>query len=191
MTTAYIYETTGKIVGVRSGNHAGVVIDAEATGKQYILSEEEAGADTHYVNVSTKEIVEYPTKPSDSYVFNYPAGKWQFDLDVGKERKWRDMKQARSNEEFDAFECNSKTFECDAVSQARIQASVQAAIIDGAFTTTWTASDNTTITVNADEMKELGKALADHVKACHDRGRIVRALIDAATTEAELEEINW
>ena len=101
------------------------------------------------------------------------------------------MKDARNSQEFGEFAWNSNTFQCDPGSQSRIQAAVQSAIIDTSFTTTWTLSDNTTQTLNATELKELGKALADHVKQCHDRGRIVRGLIDAATTEADLEAIVW
>ena len=191
MTTAYIYKDTGEIVGVRSGNHAGVVIDAEASGLQYLLSDEAADIDTHYVDVGAKELVQYPARPSNDYIFNHAAGAWQFNIDLGKNARWRAMKQARDTAEFGSFSYNSSTFDCDSVSQGRIQAAVQAALVDSSFVTTWTLSDNTTKELNAIEVKELGKALADHVKACHDRGRIVRAQIDAATTEAELAEINW
>ena len=191
MTTALIYENTGEIVGIRSGNYRSVVIDADKSGKSYILSDADASFDSHYVRVSTQEVVAYPDKPSDNHVFNYETEAWQFDVELGRQRKWRDMKAARDQQEFGQFVYNASTFECDAQSQSRIQAAAQSAIIDSAFSTTWTLADNTTQTLNATQTKDLAKALADHVKQCHDRGRIVRAEIDAATTEAQLEEIVW
>ena len=87
MTQALIYEDTGEIVGIRSGNYRSVVIDADKSGKSYILTDDDASFDTHYVRVATQEVVVYPDKPSDDYVFDYQAESWQFNIEVGKQRK--------------------------------------------------------------------------------------------------------
>jgi hypothetical protein len=81
--------------------------------------------------------------------------------------------------------------QCDESSQVRIQAAVQAAIIDDSVADVWTFADNSTQTLNATELKAIAKALAEHVKACHERGRMLRAQINAATTLQELEAIVW
>jgi hypothetical protein len=47
------------------------------------------------------------------------------------------------------------------------------------------------VTLNALELKQMGQALADHVNECHERGRILREQIIAATTQTELEAIVW
>jgi len=191
MTTAYIYEETGKIVGVRSGNHSSVVIDAEAYGKSYVISDVDANMDTHYVKVDTKEIVAYPSQPSEGHVFNYGTEEWELDIALARSNKWKEVKLERQIRELSTFDWNSHTFQCDEISQIRLQAAVQAATIDDTISMVWTLADNSTETFNATELKQIGKALADHLKVCHDRGRILRGEINAAQNLEELEAVSW
>ena len=129
--------------------------------------------------------------PSGGHVFNYATGSWDLDIDLARSAKWDPINAARSAQEHDTFEWNGNVLQCDESSQVRIQAAVQAAIIDDSVTNVWTLADNSTQTLNATELKAMGKALSEHIKACHDRGRMLRAQIDAATTQQELEAIVW
>ena len=113
------------------------------------------------------------------------------DLNGHKASKWDEIKSARSSEEAGSFVWNDHTFDCDEVSQRRIQGAVQLAQLDSSTTLTWTLADNTTQTFNATELQQIGQALAAHVDACHVKARGLRASIDAAQNEAELSVISW
>ena len=55
----------------------------------------------------------------------------------------------------------------------------------------WTLSDNSTVSLNATELKQVGQALSSHINACHVKARGKRSEINAATTEAEIDAITW
>lgn len=187
---AVLYKPNGAIYAVlRGGTEAALLADAKSMGYPSIITSEKIEIDTHYV--ADGEIVEIPEKPSNSNKFDYESGQWSLDLDKEKAIRWKAIKQDREGQEFGAFTWNNHTFQCDQASQMRIQSAVQAAILDDSLSMVWTLADNTTQTFNATELKQIGKALSDHVKECHDRGRILRAQIDAATTQEELEAIVW
>ena len=191
MTVAVIHDDDGKITILRSGRESGVRIDAEATGQPYVITEDEVDVEQHYVRVSTDEIVAYPARPSEAHVFNYSTETWELDLDIAKSQKWDELKIDRDDQEFGAFTWNGWEFDADEDSQARINAAVQAAILDDTYTATWTLADNTKQALTATQLKEVGKALGNHIKAAHDRGRIVRSLVDSATSTQDLEAISW
>lgn len=58
------------------------------------------------------------------------------------------------------------------------------------FALAWTMADNSTVTLNADEMIAVASAAGVHVSACHERARILKAAIDAAQDQAELDAID-
>ena len=188
---AVIYESNGKIVTIRSGNERSVRADAEASGKSYLITELDASLDDHYVSIANTAITAYPVKPGAGYVFNYSTEKWEFDLTSAKHSAWCMIKLARDIEEYTSFAWSRFTFDADERSQQRITSAVQRAQLDTTMTVTWTMSDNSTSTFNATEVQQIGQALAAHVNACHVKAREKRALIEAATTKAQLDEISW
>lgn len=113
------------------------------------------------------------------------------DLSEKKADKWAEIKAARDAQEFSQFDWGGYTFQCDEVSQRRIQGAVQLAAIDNTMTLDWTLADNSVQNFMAAEYVQIGQALAIHVSQCHERGRILRNQIESATTEAELEGIVW
>ena len=50
-------------------------------------------------------------------------------------------------------------------------------------------ADNSTVSLNATELKQVGQALSSHIDACHVKARGLRTQINAAETEAELDLI--
>lgn len=158
-------------------------------GKQYVRHEIVGDLNDFYV--ANGEVLPKGEKPSQGHVFNYSTGQWELDIELARSEKWEAIKAERQVSELSAFEWNTHTFQCDEASQMRIQSAVQAAIIDDSLSMVWTLADNTTQTFTASELKQIGQALSNHVKECHDRGRILRAQIDAATTQEELEAIVW
>jgi predicted alpha/beta-fold hydrolase len=114
-----------------------------------------------------------------------------FDLEAAKEEKWWLVKAERDSKEFGLFEWDGFTFDCNEVSQRRIQGAVQLAALDNTTEMDWTLADNSSQTFNATELQQIGQALGAHVNACHVKARGLRAEIDAATTETELDAISW
>ena len=158
-------------------------------GKQYVQGAPDGDMDDFYV--TDGKITSKGVQPSEYHTFNYSTGKWALDIELGRRRKWQEIKEKRQTEEFSAFTWNDLNIQCDVASQARINAAVQSAIIDNTFSTTWTLSDNSTKLLNATEIKSMGQALADHIKACHERGRLLRAEINTAKTLKGLEAVSW
>ena len=189
MSTLISFDETGRIVGCGVGPRNILEEAVASTEFAVIYDGSDASEETHYVEDGT--IVEKPSKPSDEHIFDYASKQWVYDLTQHRAEKWAEVKQARSAEEFGTFVWNDYTFDCDGVSQRRIQGAVQLAALDSTLTMDWTLADNTVQTFTASEYAQIGQALAAHVNACHVKGREKRAAIDAATTEAELDAITW
>lgn len=137
------------------------------------------------------EILQKPEQPSPDYVFDYFSGEWELDFDIAKQRKWDAIKRDRAAQEFGTFVWNGYIFDCNEVSQRRIQGAAQLAAIDANTVMDWTLADNTVQTFNATELQQIGQALGAHVNACHVKARGLRDQINAAQTEAELSIITW
>ena len=181
---AVFYDSTGRITSVQKNATTNVV-----GTRTYIQSELNGNPDDFYV--ADGEIRPKGNKPSEAHWFDYSSASWTLNLDTAKNQAWERIKQDRETEEFSTFVWNDHSFDCNSVSQMRIQSAVQAAIIDDGLNMIWTLADNSTQTFNATEVKQIGRALANHVNTCHERGRILRAEIQSATTQEELEAITW
>jgi len=186
---AIIYDDDGKIVRKKWGEENGVVQTAENSGFNFIYFDELPETEGKYVDNS--ELVDMPPQPSEFYKFNFSTKSWDLDFSFAQEDKWRDIKKSRDEEEFGSFVWNSHEFDCDEVSQRRIQGAVQLAALDTSTVMDWTLADNTSQTFNATELQQIGQALGAHVNACHVKARGLRDQIDAAQTEAELSVISW
>jgi hypothetical protein len=135
-----------------------------------------------------------PNMPPNNFdVWDEVNGGWIDGRNFEKKKadKWDAIKAARDAQEFSQFDWGGHTFQCDEVSQRRIQGAVQLASIDDTLTLEWTLADNSVQSFTASEYVQIGQALANHVSQCHARGRILRNQIESATTETELEAIVW
>lgn len=189
MSTLISFDETGKIVGCGVGPRPILEEAVESSEFAIIYEGSDASEETHYVEDGT--IVEKPSKPSDEHIFDYASKQWVYDLTQHRDEKWAEVKQARSAEEFGTFVWNDYTFDCDEVSQRRIQGAVQIAALDTNTVMDWTLADNTVQTFNATELQQIGQALGAHVNACHVKARGLRDQINAAESEAELSVISW
>ena len=89
------------------------------------------------------------------------AGEWTDprELQEKKDDKWSEIKSARDDSSA-RFTWDSYTFQCDEVSQQRLQGAVLRAQIDPEQSVDWTLVDNTAQTFTATEIKQVGLALA-------------------------------
>jgi len=190
MKTMVFYDDSGMITSVRSGDDESINAEIERyKGKQFILTEKTPDYINYYVE--NGDVFRKPDQQSKYQEFNYQTKQWEFSLDYSKNLKWTEIKAARTAQEFGSFEWGGYVFQCDEVSQRRIQGAVQLAMLDSTLTLDWTLSDNTVQAFTAAEFEAIGQALAAHVGQCHERGRILRQEIDAATSEKDLEAISW
>lgn len=189
MTYLVKYTDEGKIKGCMNGPMS--VLEAAHADPEVnsIFSDDRVSNTTHYVFDGS--ILPKGEQPSNGHIFNYVTGVWELDLDLAKNAKWSEIKYQRERAEFGTFVWNDFTFDCNEVSQRRIQGAVQLAALDTNVVMDWTLSDNSSQTFNATELQQIGQALGAHVNACHVKARGLRAAIDAATTETELDAINW
>ncbi|OIP19571.1 MAG: hypothetical protein AUK51_01155 [Comamonadaceae bacterium CG2_30_59_20] len=89
------------------------------------------------------------------------------------------------------FTWDGSTFYSDATSQNRITGAVTLAQLSSAFTIDWTLADNTVRNLGQMDMFQVGAALGVHVQTQFAKGQALRAQIDAATTQAEVEAVVW
>ena len=181
---ATIHNDQGRILSVQQN-----ATELALQGKQYVIGGPDGDPEDFWV--SNGQIVEKGEQPSSGHEFNYQTGQWELNLTLAKDLKWAEIKSARTSQEFGTFDWGGYTFQCNEVSQRRIQGAVQLAAIDSTMTLDWTLADNSVQTFTAAEYVQIGQALANHVSQCHERGRILRQQIQSATTEAELEAIVW
>jgi hypothetical protein len=114
------------------------------------------------------------------------------DLEQVRADKWTEIKAARECAEYGGFTWDGSAFDSGAISQARIQASVQLAnIVGAAFSIDWTLADNTVRTLSAPDMLAVGIALGQHVQAQFGKARALRFQIEAAALAATLEALAW
>ena len=117
------------------------------------------------------------------------------ELESAKINKWTDIKSFRDRQEYGGFFWDGTVFDSDPQSQSRIQGAVQLAILaqqnNQPFSIDWTLQDNSVRTLSGTDVIAVGQALAAHVQAIHQVGRVLREQIDSATTVQEVKNIAW
>lgn len=134
-----------------------------------------------------------PLKPNTHCVFNVNSRQWEDprSLDDLKTSQWASIKKARSRAEYTGFVWDGSTFDSDTLSQQRITGAVTLAQMSAEFAIDWTLQDNTVRTLNQAEMLTVGMLLGVHVQTQFAIAQALRALIDAATTHADVEAVTW
>ena len=118
------------------------------------------------------------------------------DIETARACKWAEIKGERDRLENGGFDMpDVGRFDSDADSRARIVGAVTAAKIakdEGQpFSVEWTLADNTTVMLNAEQVISVGFAMLTHTTSTHEKGRVLRAQIDAAEDVDSLNAITW
>lgn len=150
---------------------------------------------THYVN-ELNDFVAFPEKPGPLWEWDWQSKTWSGPgIEIARLEKWSLIKAARDAHENGGFDTAWGRFDSDPASQTKLIGAAQLASIalaQGApFGIEWTLQDNTSVPLDAMQMIAVGAALAAHIDAAHQRGRQLRAQIEAATTLQDLEAIQW
>jgi hypothetical protein len=113
-------------------------------------------------------------------------------LAAARDRAWAAIKTAREQAENGVFLFDGGSYQADKV---RITGAVQLATLAKAagapYSETWTLTDNTTRTLNADQVIGLGIALGRHVSSVYATGRALREQINTAATIDEVAAVRW
>ena len=138
-----------------------------------------------------------PPPPGAHCEFDYASAQWidPRSLQDFKDAQWEQVKLQRNNTEFSVFKFQGVYYDCDRMSQSRIQGAVQLASIALANNQTvvqeWTTADNSVVSLNATDLLNLGLQLGLFVNKVHDYGRVLRARIDAADSSLDVQEVLW
>ena len=185
--TGVSYDNQGRILSIRVGEEQNVLIDLSST--QHVLTTESVSMDSHYVKYH--ELHPYPPKPDGRYDWNLATESWVFALEEARALKWSEIKSEREQAEEGGFTVFGFDIDSDRTSQQRIQGAVQMALLDPNLVLDWTLADNSVTSLDASSIIAIGQALAAHVNAIHVQGRLLRAQIEAATSQTELDQIIW
>ncbi|MFW1869232.1 DUF4376 domain-containing protein [Acinetobacter sp. ULE_I064] len=129
-----------------------------------------------------------PKQPSTHHIFDYNLKQWidPRSLDEAKDQKWSEIKIQRETAEYGGFSFLNFTFESDVTSQARIIVAS-----DLGVSVDWTLKDNSIVSLDAEQLRGLRIALAQHVSNCHSRSRIARQLIYDSESIEQIESIQF
>lgn len=115
-------------------------------------------------------------------------------IQAKKQRMIEQVNSKRDKLEESGFLYMGKPIDSDSRSVQRINTAVQAAQVaiamNAPFQLEWMCADNTTLTLDAQQMLGVPVALATHANAVHLNGRNLKDAIAAATTSAELAAID-
>ena len=153
-----------------------------------------------------KAEAEYPGKTylqgDDSYFNEFAAGKIYVDgkfidpppyvppLDDVKAAKIAELKGIRDSKEVEPVEFYGHAYDFDTKSFDRINAAI-IALDQTQGTIGWTTADNSVVEVTADTLRGVIAAAAVRSNELHVTYRGLKEAVQAATTQEEVESINW
>jgi len=108
-----------------------------------------------------------------------------------RNRKYREIATARYNAEIAGATINGVSIKTDRETQAVLTAACLQAYIDSGYSLNWKTGDGTFVSLPAEKIMAFGTAVRQHVQGCFDHEAELLPLIEAATTEAELDVVKW
>ena len=141
--------------------------------------------------VQEGELVEKPIRPDTFYQFSYTTKQWfdPRDLERAKADKWSGIKKERDKKYNEPFLFNGNLFQPDVQT---IMAKVQVAQLDlVGFSQEWLTVDNSSVTLSGSDMVSMGMALDTQHSQIFAQSQQIRALIEAAITNEQVDAITW
>jgi hypothetical protein len=138
-----------------------------------------------------------PATPELEHDWDAVKGEWRERLTLTglKRNRWIIIKLAVKKRDAANITVGPHEFECDADSRAELMQAVtiaQFALADGQpFSIELDKADGSTITVDAGQLKTIIRAIHTRTESIRATARILRAQIQAATTPAEVEAVQW
>lgn len=112
-------------------------------------------------------------------------------LDEIKLQKIEALKQERTEREEAPVAYLEKLWDFDAKSRDRITAAITALEVSDIETIIWTAYDDTSSALTANDLKGIIATAALRGNELHEQYRVLRDAVNAATSQEEIDNINW
>lgn len=116
-------------------------------------------------------------------------------LALAKARKWSQIKARREYETVQPLPTPYGTFDANNASQKRITDAIMLlkTLSDMGTPTTvnFVLADNSTVTLNLEQMTNVGLLLGQRVQGCINKGAALRLLIEGAVTVEDVESVSW
>ena len=127
---------------------------------------------------------------SDEWAELHPATVVEVSLEELKEAKKAEIAAARYETEIAGVAFNGLLIRTDRESQSLITGAALKASMDSAYSCRW-KTEAGFVTITAAQILAVADAVRAHVQACFDHEAELLPLIEAATTEAELNVVKW
>ena len=124
-------------------------------------------------------------EPIDSEA-EWNEDSWKVPFAILRNRKYREIAQARYNAEIAGI----NGIRTDRESQSLITGAALKAMQDNTYTCRWKGIDGF-VELTAPQIIAVADSVRQHVQSCFDHEAELLPLIEAATTEAELDTIEW
>ena len=113
-------------------------------------------------------------------------------IEYFKNRRIEILKMQRDKAEVTPIEYNGNLYDYDEKARDRINAAIIALELQGeGATIDWTTTDNQDVKVTANDLRMVIAAVAVRSNALHTAYRVAKAQVEAATTKAEIDAINF
>lgn len=111
-------------------------------------------------------------------------------IEYFKNRRIEILKMQRDKAEVEPIEYNGHSFDYDDKARDRINSAIIALDITGQ-SIEWTTSDNTNVTVTADDLRGVVANVVMRSNELHIKYRELKERVTACTTKEELDKIQW
>jgi hypothetical protein len=107
-----------------------------------------------------------------------------------KSKKYNDLANTRWQKETGGTTFNGSLLSTDPVSQTKYVGAVVGAQLDPSAILNWKMADGSFVELDASEITAIAMAVRAHIQACFDREAELRALIDVAVDQEDLDAID-
>lgn len=140
-------------------------------------------------------VFEVPDAPSEFHEWETTTFTWvltQEGINQSKQLARIRINELRDAAEANGFEAFGKILDSDEKAIRRISLAVQAAQAVGeAFSIEWTCKDNSSLSLDYQQMMMLPVIMAQAGNAIHQHARQLKANVNSASTLEEIEAITW
>lgn len=142
------------------------------------------------------QVVSLPAPPGNAYAWDWPSKAWVLNLTAGQLAAWSRIKAARDAAINAGVTYNGNVYDSDATAQLRVTGAAQTAQLQIAagnttFSITWTLQNNSTVTLTAQQVIDMALAISANYQTNFAKAQSLRAQIQAASTQAQLDAIVW
>ncbi len=141
-------------------------------------------------------VVASPASPGSAYTWDWPSKAWVLNLTVGQLAAWARVKAARDAAINAGVTYNGNVYDSDAKAQLRVTGAAQMAQLaiaagNTTYSINWTLANNSTVTLTAQEVLAMAQTVGTNYQTLFAKGQTLRAQINAATTQAQLDAVQW